>query len=51
MINEQGLIEMNKDTYFYSLVTSPYITHAAFLSKNHNGQKALTVVEIRDAKG
>ena len=42
---------MNKDTYFYSLVTSPYITHAAFLSKNTDDKKVLTIVEIRDKSG
>ena len=42
---------MDKGTYFYSLVTSPYITHAAFFAKNHNSQKVLVIVQIRDKKG
>ena len=42
---------MDKDTYYYSLVTSPYITHAAFFAQNRNSQKVLVIVEIRDKKG
>ena len=41
---------MNEKVYFYSLVTSPYITHAAFISKHKNGH-ALTVFTVRDDSG
>ena len=42
-INGQGNIEMNENVYFYSLVSSPYITHAAFMGENSDG-KVLVIV-------
>ena len=34
-INGEGNIEMDENVYFYSLVSSPYITHAAFMGENN----------------
>ena len=42
-INGQGNIEMDENVYFYSLVSSPYITHAAFMGENNEG-KVLVIV-------
>lgn len=41
---------MDINSYFYSLVTSPYITHAAFLAKV-KGKSVLIVVNLRDNNG
>lgn len=41
---------MDQQTYFYSSVTSPYITHAAFIIK-HNTGVSLAIVETRNKNG
>lgn len=41
---------MDKQTYFYSSVTSPYITHAAFIVEGNTGAN-LAIVEIRNKSG
>jgi hypothetical protein len=41
---------MDKQTYFYSSVTSPYITHAAFIVKSEAGV-SLAIVEVRNKSG
>ena len=41
---------MDKDAYFYSLVTSPYITHSAFLTKRKDNT-VLAIVTLRDNNG
>ena len=47
---ENGVIKMSEEIYFYSGVTSPYITHAMFVCKASEGL-ALVLVRIRDEKG
>lgn len=42
---------MDPKTFFYSPVTSPYITQCAFLSRLPGGGLALTIVGIRDEEG
>jgi hypothetical protein len=37
---------MNSETYFYSSVTSPYISHCAFVVAHKTGPK-LVVVQLR----
>lgn len=41
---------MPEDTYFYSGVTSPYISHCAFIAHHESGPK-LVVVGLRDSEG
>ena len=41
---------MDKETYFYSAITSPYATHCAFLALSKTGLK-LAVVQLRDNLG
>ena len=41
---------MDKHTYFHSAVTSPYITHAAFLCNIRDG-KSLAIVRVREDNG
>jgi hypothetical protein len=47
---EEGVVKMEEGTYFHSLVTSPYITHAAFFSQTHTGP-VLAIVQVRDQTG
>jgi hypothetical protein len=49
-LNEAGILQMDPQTYFYSGVTSPYITHCAFLAHDKTGLK-LAVVQVRDNEG
>ena len=49
-INGEGNIEMDENVYFYSLVSSPYLTHAAFMGENKQG-KVLVIVQIRNKQG
>lgn len=41
---------MPENTYFYSGVTSPYLTHCAFIAHHESGPR-LVVVNLRDSEG
>jgi len=41
---------MEEGVFFYSLITSPYLTHAAFIVQTKEG-KALAIVTIRNQEG
>ena len=41
---------MHTDTYFYSLNSNPYLSHALILA-NKNDQTLLALVSIRDQEG
>ena len=50
ILDENGVLQMPAGIVFYSAVSSPYLTHAAFISEAKTG-KCLTIVRIRDEKG
>ncbi len=50
MLNEEGLIEMSSKTFFFSGVTSPYITHCALVAHTKSGLR-FVVVALRAKDG